>query len=280
MHPNAIQAPSAPGGSGKVAASKLPLDIYESVVDIAGGKSETKFVKIAPEAGGYKVETYEAERIAVETASRITVSDAAANASTSQSSKGTQETPESTCKLRESSFLGFHVIQVAYFHPAVVAGLTTQRNAISMLHSRVGTILEYLEGVRKGKVAPDHETLRQISSLVSSISSNSSTVPVIAAASSASSAFTAETASGSLVSEIQQEQTDVMLMSLLGSMTKILDEMNMLVDKFGIAHAREPGRGDDELFGMVNQGRHKAGGGHRKGLGDGARRHSRREGFF
>lgn len=98
LHPNAIQAPSSPGGSGKVAASKLPLDIYESIVDIAGGKSETKFVKIGTDAGGYKVETYEAERIAVETASRITVSDSAANASTSQGGKSAQETPESACK--------------------------------------------------------------------------------------------------------------------------------------------------------------------------------------
>lgn len=96
LHPNAIQAPSAPGGSGKVAASKLPLDIYESVIDIAGGKSETKFVKIATEAGGYKVETYEAERIAVETASRATVSDATASASAGQGGKGPQETTEST----------------------------------------------------------------------------------------------------------------------------------------------------------------------------------------
>lgn len=98
LHPDAIQPPSAPGGSTKVAASKLPLDIYESIVDTASGKSETKFVRIPTEAGGYKVETYEAERIAVESASRPTVSDATASASTAQGGKAPHEATETTCE--------------------------------------------------------------------------------------------------------------------------------------------------------------------------------------
>lgn len=149
-----------------------------------------------------------------------------------------------------------------------------------MLHSRIDTILQYLDGVRKGKIASDHDTLRQISSLVSSISSNSSTVPIAATPLSASSALISEAGGGSLGSEIQQEQTDVMLTSLLGSMTRNLDELNMLVDKFGIAHAKEPGRGDDDPFGIGTQGRHRGANSHRKGLGDGVRRAGRREGFF
>jgi COP9 signalosome complex subunit 6 len=90
LHPDAMQAS---GSSDSRAASKLPLDIYESVVDIAGGKSETKFVKIATEAGGYKVETYEAERIAVESASKV---GAASAGTAGQGGKAQQETTEST----------------------------------------------------------------------------------------------------------------------------------------------------------------------------------------
>ncbi|KAK9897723.1 Mov34-domain-containing protein [Cystobasidium minutum MCA 4210] len=238
LHPDAIQPPSAPGGSTKVAASKLPLDIYESVVDTASGKSETKFVKVPTEAGGYKVETYEAERIAVETASRLTVSDATANASTAQGGKAPQETVEST----------------------LVAGLSTQRNAISMLHSRIAAILEYLSAVQQGKAAPDHETLRQISSLVSSITcsrglqaSNASTSDFKALASDAPVA--------AVESEFEQEQNDVTLTALLNLMTKSLDEANMLVDKFGIAYARDQSR-EDEMSGTGGRGVSHRKGGH------------------
>lgn len=73
-----------------VQGSNLPLSIYESVVDIVAGKSVTKFVKIAGEDGGYRIETGEAERIAVESASRTAV----ANASTG--GRAGQESSEST----------------------------------------------------------------------------------------------------------------------------------------------------------------------------------------
>jgi hypothetical protein len=157
----------------------------------------------------------------------------------------------------------------------VVAGLTTQRNAISMLHSRIGAILEYLKAVQIGQIAPDPETLRQISSLVSSVSA----APTEVSSTTQSMASTSDVESSSQASEFQQEQSDVMLTSLLGLMTKNLDEINMLVDKFGIAHAKDHGRGDDEMFGMNSQGRNRGGGGHRKTMAD-ARRHGRGEGFF
>lgn len=64
-------------------------------------------------------------------------------------------------------------------------------------------------------------------------------------------------------------------------MTKNLDVINMLVDKFGITHAKDSGRGDSDLLGMGGQGRGGGGGGQRRGMGDGGRRHGRRnvEGF-
>lgn len=242
-----------------MAASKLPLDIYESVVDTASGKSETKFVKVPTEAGGYKVETYEAERIAVETASRLTVSDATANASTAQGGKAPQETVESTCEFRRISTQA-SLAKSLLCIDVVVAGLSTQRNAISMLHSRIAAILEYLSAVQQGKAAPDHETLRQISSLVSSITcsrglqaSNASTSDFKALASDAPVA--------AVESEFEQEQNDVTLTALLNLMTKSLDEANMLVDKFGIAYARDQSR-EDEMSGTGGRGVSHRKGGH------------------
>lgn len=51
----------------------------------------------------------------------------------------------------------------------VIATLTTQRNAIKMLHDRVTIILEYLNQLNLGTVEKDQETLRQIGSLITSI---------------------------------------------------------------------------------------------------------------
>lgn len=158
----------------------------------------------------------------------------------------------------------------------VVAGLTTQRNAISMLHSRIGAVREYLNAVQTGQITPDRDTLRQISSLVSSASAAATEV----ASTTQAAAPTSSDGSSSQASEFQQEQSDVMLTSLLGMMTKNLNEINMLVDKFGIAYAKDHGRGDDEMFGMNSQGRNRGGGGHRKGVSETARRHARNEGFF
>lgn len=165
----------------------------------------------------------------------------------------------------------------------MVAGLSTQRNAISMLHSRIAAILEYLSGVHQGKIAPDHETLRQISSLVSSITSSSTSEST--SASKSPTASTSGTAGASLASEFEQEQNDVTLISLLNLMTKSLDEANMLVDKFGITYARDHGRGEDDMFGMGGQMRRGGGGvgGPRKAShADGARRPARRnvDSFF
>lgn len=52
---------------------------------------------------------------------------------------------------------------------AVIANLTTQRNAIKMLFDRVSVIVQYLRAVEAGTAVKDHETLRQISALISSL---------------------------------------------------------------------------------------------------------------
>lgn len=47
--------------------------------------------------------------------------------------------------------------------------MITQRNALKMLEERVQIISDYLDRLNKGTVPVDHETLRQIQSLVSSL---------------------------------------------------------------------------------------------------------------
>jgi COP9 signalosome complex subunit 6 len=51
----------------------------------------------------------------------------------------------------------------------VIASLTTQRNAIKMLHDRVSVIVQYLNAVAAGTAPKDQETFRQISALISSL---------------------------------------------------------------------------------------------------------------
>ena len=87
LHPTGNSSSSSAANAG----SNLPLDLYESIVDIVNGKSETRFVRIAGEDGGYRVETGEAERIAVESASRTAVASASGN-------KAGQESSESACR--------------------------------------------------------------------------------------------------------------------------------------------------------------------------------------
>ena len=71
-------------------AGNLPIEIYQSVVDIIAGRSMSKFVKIAGEEGGYRIETGEAERIAVESASRQAVALATGNRAGQESSESTR----------------------------------------------------------------------------------------------------------------------------------------------------------------------------------------------
>lgn len=147
-----------------------------------------------------------------------------------------------------------------------------------MLHSRIGAILSYLSAVQQGKVAPDHETLRQISSLVSALTSSgsesSSVEPPIATTSKLASSYSDRDVKG-LSAEFEQEQSDVMLTSLLGLMTKNLEQLNTLVDKFGVAQTKDhPFRDDD-----MSMHARSRGGGHRRGAEHSRRSRNQGEGF-
>jgi COP9 signalosome complex subunit 6 len=47
----------------------------------------------------------------------------------------------------------------------VIAHLTTQRNAIAMLNSRIQFLYQYLQDTKSGVIPVDHDIIRQISSL-------------------------------------------------------------------------------------------------------------------
>ncbi|KAI9336530.1 maintenance of mitochondrial structure and function-domain-containing protein [Obelidium mucronatum] len=104
-------------------AKELPLAVYESVVDLDNGGNVLKFAK-----SKYKIETGEAERIALDHVARVS------NAETDRGS-------------------------------SLVANLTGQRNAIKMLHARVQILRAYVRDVDNGILPRDHELLRQISAV-------------------------------------------------------------------------------------------------------------------
>lgn len=108
----------------------------------------------------------------------------------------------------------------------MVGNLTTQRNAIRMLHDRIQVISGYIDAVSKGasqivksqqpdKVQADHTILRQIASLVA-------TLPTIDAPD-----FQKElhTVSPTVVRGSRQEIQDVQITAYLSSLTKQLDAL-------------------------------------------------------
>ncbi|KAF9277174.1 hypothetical protein BGZ68_009478 [Mortierella alpina] len=112
LDPNEIPTP----------ARSLPITLYESIVDIVDNQPQPMFIKAS-----YKVETGEAERIAV---------DHVAHAATHQEG--------------ESS---------------LVSHLSGQQNAIKMLDTRIKLLHEYLQDSVQGRIPKDHDLERQISSL-------------------------------------------------------------------------------------------------------------------
>ncbi|KAH8917869.1 COP9 signalosome subunit 6, partial [Atractiella rhizophila] len=92
----------------------------------------------------------------------------------------------------------------------MVQNLMTQRNAIKMLYDRVQVITQYLDALTAGKAPVDPETLRQISSLVSSLPATDSPL---------------------FREEFDTEHEDVLLTSYLAMLTKTLNATNELLDK-------------------------------------------------
>lgn len=51
----------------------------------------------------------------------------------------------------------------------MLANLQTQQSSISMLSNRIKLVLTYMQSVQSGALPKDHESLRQISSLLSNL---------------------------------------------------------------------------------------------------------------
>eukprot|EP01114_Cavostelium_apophysatum_P005524 TRINITY_DN1668_c0_g1_i3.p1 TRINITY_DN1668_c0_g1~~TRINITY_DN1668_c0_g1_i3.p1 ORF type:complete len:322 (-),score=88.50 TRINITY_DN1668_c0_g1_i3:78-1043(-) len=113
-----------PVACGRKTTKELPISIYESELHIIDDKPTNLFVKVP-----YKIETGEAERIAVDHVAKITPSG------------GNSE------------------------HSQLSAHLWGLHNAIHMLSMRVKVLLQYLEAAKSGKAPRDHGLLRRVASL-------------------------------------------------------------------------------------------------------------------
>ncbi|PWZ01369.1 Mov34-domain-containing protein [Testicularia cyperi] len=100
---------------------ELPIKVYESVVELIHGEATSFFVPAT-----YRIDTGEAERIAIDHASKA--------------GAGSGADAEST----------------------VLTGIQTQHSAISKLGDRISQVLKYLESVRSGAATWDYEAMRQI----------------------------------------------------------------------------------------------------------------------
>ncbi|GAA5870823.1 hypothetical protein JCM16303_001596 [Sporobolomyces ruberrimus] len=160
--------------SNSQSSKDLPLTIYETVLEPReNGEPEPTFVKVE-----YEIETGEAEKVAVDEVSQV--QDDSKNPSNSTAS-------------------------------ALIATLSSQRNALSMLSSRVVQITTYLSAVSQGKAPKDDETLRQIQALVSGLKG--------------------QVGGGQLEKEFMTEYNDALLTTYLSSLTKQLLTANELLDK-------------------------------------------------
>jgi len=100
----------------------------------------------------------------------------------------------------------------------LVANLITQRNAIQMLHHKLGAIVDYLAQLMASLEADpsppkiDHDLLREISSLVASLPNPNENL--------------------SFQKEYMTESNDALLTSYLSSQSRVLTETNQLIDRY------------------------------------------------
>ncbi|KAA1106367.1 hypothetical protein PGT21_033938 [Puccinia graminis f. sp. tritici] len=110
----------------------------------------------------------------------------------------------------------------------LVSNLITQRNAIQMLHNKLGSIVEYLaqlmadlepENPTATTAKIDHGLLREISSLVASLPKPDE--------------------NASFKKEYMTEFNDALLTSYLSSQSRVLTETNQLIDRYLYLNARD-----------------------------------------
>ncbi|KNZ46385.1 uncharacterized protein VP01_730g1, partial [Puccinia sorghi] len=146
--------------SGTTSRKELPVQIFEFTQSTGVSDGEA-FVKCT-----FDVQTSEAERIAVDCVAKP-------NAGSKESGRAS---PPPFHTHDEILAPGVDLLRSCFLWPIVVANLITQRNAIQMLHHKLGAIVDYLvqlmASLEAEPSAPkiDHDLLREISSLVASLS--------------------------------------------------------------------------------------------------------------
>lgn len=151
--------PSPPGASSSEERD-LPLRIYETAHD-AGGASlgGARLMRV----GGWKIESGEAERVAV---SSVSQDQFGGTSSAGESSRASRSVARySSCGSAVPSLTCVLILT----RSVVVPNLTTLRNAVQMLSSRTQVILAYLRGVSDGSLRRDDEVLRMIGGLVAGL---------------------------------------------------------------------------------------------------------------
>ncbi|KAJ9106268.1 hypothetical protein QFC21_001413 [Naganishia friedmannii] len=180
-------SPNEPETSPSRTNGEIPVRIFESALGVNEDTAPDE--KIGKSTGNkfielkYSVETGEAERIAVDGAAKAGGDDGVGGS-------------------------------------ALVTSLTSQRNAVTMLHERMRVLLAYVVGVINGTAQVEHSVLRQISAIVA-------TLPVM-------------TESG-FKDEFLTEYSDVQLTTYLATLTKSLATLNDLTDRFNAVYQKDEG---------------------------------------
>lgn len=100
----------------------------------------------------------------------------------------------------------------------VAEHLLAQHSAIKMLHSRIKIVLAYIKAIEGGQLEPNQEILRGAYSL-------SRRLPVIQ--------------NPTFKEEFYTQSNDVGLITYLGALTKVSNDMNQLVNKFNLLYDRQ-----------------------------------------
>ncbi len=166
----------------------LPVTMYESIIDIVSGAARMLFVKLK-----FTLATEEAERIGLDHVARITNNGPAGSSGEAEEDSGPSKVAD-------------HII--------------VQHSAIKMLASRVRLILDYVKAVEAGKLAYDHEIMREAKAL-------STRLPVLE--------------EGRFKPEFFTQCNDAALVTYLGVIMKSCSNLNQFINKFGVLHQQRPG---------------------------------------
>ncbi|GAA6042636.1 hypothetical protein JCM8097_008257 [Rhodosporidiobolus ruineniae] len=157
---------------------------------------------------------------------------------------------------------------------SLIASLSTQRSALSMLHDRLKVVLAYLHAVTSGKARKDPETLRQIAALVASLPGALDPAEAAKGKGKEVEAVGESEKEGGEQGEFEKEflteYNDVLLTNYLAALTKQLLTANELLDKQLLLVTAPSGSSAGGGEGGGGRSTRSGGGGGRKGYGGGA----------